>query len=117
MNEILTVNRVWLKRQVIAGLIEAKCNYHFTDDYAYDNASGFGKTTWLPARVSHPTYKDVGELGHERNILDDHDFIEGFMNFTEWDFKTKSGAAWWDNETEINFIIHSNHSFTMRFKT
>lgn len=112
-----TVNRGWLKRQVEAGKVEAKCDYHFTDDYAWDNASGFGKTDWLPARIQHPTYKEVGEPGHERSITDNDDFIEGMMNFREWDFKAQSGAAYCrDGETDIHFRIHSNLVYTLRIK-
>lgn len=97
-----TVNRGWLRRQIAAGKVEARCNYRYTDDYAFDNATGFGQTGWMPARIS---------TGYG-------DFVEGVMNFTEFDLKSSSGRAYWkdDTQTEIRLIVHSNESHTLRIK-
>ena len=47
-----TVNRGWLKRQVLAGKVEAICAYHMTDDYKRDAANNCGKTTeFIPCRI------------------------------------------------------------------
>jgi hypothetical protein len=47
-----TVRRDVLRRMIEAGKMEAKVNYRYSDDYAFDNATNFGKTEWLPATVS-----------------------------------------------------------------
>jgi len=38
-----SVNRGWLLKQAAAGKLWLKCRMHLTDDYAWDNASNFGK--------------------------------------------------------------------------
>lgn len=38
-----SVNRGYLKKMAAAGRLYVKCSYHYTDDYAYDNAVNFGK--------------------------------------------------------------------------
>ena len=89
--------RDWLKRRIEAGLMEARCKYHYTDDYAFDNAYNFGITDWLPARIKDDEHKT------------------GFINFSESDFKYKSGGCRLDGDV-ISFHIHSNLLYEIRFK-
>lgn len=92
-------HRGHLKRLVKKGLIEAKCLFRYTDDYAYDNASGFGKTDWLPARLRE----------------DNEDSILGFINFRDWDFGTSSGYLSHHKENNTySFAIHSNLVYSVR---
>jgi len=110
-----TIRRDWLKRQIELGRIEAKCNYHLTDDYAYDNATGFGRTDWLKCRISNPTWKEITTyLGETHTVRDDPDFIEGMMNLHDHDFTGKCGSAWWDDGSTITLVVHSNLSYDMR---
>jgi hypothetical protein len=110
-----TINRGWLKRQVAAGKVEAKCNYRYSDDYAYDNASNFGRTEWMKARIRHPVFTEyVNEYGFKLSRCTDHDFIEGQMNFHESDFEGKAGGAYQDDDGTIHFYIHSNASYELR---
>jgi len=90
-----TVNRGWLKKQVQAGKMEIKCQYHYTDDYAHDAAVGYGKTDWMDAT----------------------DYFNDGCGIN-WYFGTQSGGAWWsdDAKTEITLLIHSNLSYRLRMK-
>ena len=110
-----TIKRNWLKKQIELGKVEAKCNYHMTDDYAFDNAYGFGKTDWMKARISRPTWKEV-ELynGNKKTIVDNHDFIDGQMNFKDYDFEGKPGRAWGNENGTITLYVHSNLSYELR---
>jgi len=113
-----TINRGWLKKQVSLGKIEAKCNYHYTDDYRYDADVNFQKTDWMPCRMQNRVYENDPVTGFSRLINDD--FKTGFINFEDWDFKTKSGGAWQTEDDQkngvISFIIHSNLSYDLRVK-
>lgn len=113
-----TVRRDWIKKQIELGNIEAKCDYIYTDDYAYDNAYNFGKTDWMPARISRPTYKDITlQNGSVMTMIDDRDFVDGFMNFKDHDFEYSTGRCYWDENCEtISFIPLSGHSYTLRIK-
>ena len=46
-----TINRGWLKRQIEQGNVEARRLYKYTDDYAYDADTDYGRTDWLPAYI------------------------------------------------------------------
>ena len=111
-----TVRRDWLKKQVAAGRIEAKCDYHYTDDYLYDAASNFGKTDWMQARLCVPKFGS--EIPGERERCLDHDFIEGQMNLRADDFTGNCGRAYWANKEQglIHLRVHSNLSYTLRIK-
>jgi hypothetical protein len=114
-----TIRRDWLHKQIDAGKMEVKCNYHFTDDYAFDNANKGGATEWMPARIRRPTFsKYVTPGGWENDYCSNDDHIEGTMSFHLSDFTGKSGMAYWGDEakTLIRFSIHSNASYTLRFK-
>lgn len=90
-----TVNRGWLKKKVEKGEVEAKCNYRH--DPQFDNIE-YGSDRWIPARLSRCH----------------GDFMEGEMNFKEWDFRSKSGCAWKNPDGTITLIIHSNSSYELR---
>ncbi len=96
-------NRGHLKNLVKKGLIEAKCDFHLTDDYAFDSAYNFGKDeNWLP--VEH-----VEDLRDGKN---------GFISLSDWDFGTKSGGLYRNGGESscYTFYIHSNLSYTLRIK-
>ena len=93
-----TIRRDKIKRLIENGKIEARCKYRYTDDYAYDNIANFGKTGWLPARISSG-YSDKKE---------------GYINFEEHDFRYKSGTAWENEDGTITFMVLSNNSFALR---
>lgn len=110
-----TIRRDTLMKMIDAGKIEAKCDIHLTDDYGFDNANGFGKTGWMKARISRPTWKTITlQYGIERDVVDDRDFIEGAMNFKTHDFNGNCGKAWMQPDGTIFFYIHSNLSYTLR---
>ena len=111
-----TIRRDWLKRQVAAGRVEAKCEMHLTDDYLYDAASNFGKTDWMQARLCIPKFGVVVPGERERCI--DHDFIEGQMNLRESDFTGNCGRAYWENKEAglIHLSVHGNLWYTLRLK-
>jgi hypothetical protein len=110
-----TVNRGWLKRQVLKGKVEARCSHHLTDDYLFDVANKYGVTGWMPARISHPVYEEYeNDFGYKRSRCADYDFIEGQMNFHDFDFEGKSGGAYRQPDGTIHFYIHSNASYELR---
>jgi len=112
-----TIRRDWLKRQIEKGNVEAKCQHDLTDDYQFDNANDFGKTDWMEARMSRPTYKEVTNyVGNKVTVVDDRDFIDGIMNFKDYEFTGKSGGAYRTNDETIHLYVHSNLSYTLRIK-
>lgn len=100
-NKTGTVNRGTIKKLIEAGVLVASCNYRLSDDYAFDNATNFGKTDFIPARLKK----------------DSKDWQEGFANFDDYDFKTKSGKAWLNQDGKsITLKIHENESWDLKFK-
>jgi hypothetical protein len=113
--ETKRIKRNWLKRQVEAGKIEARCTHHLTDDYLYDYANHNGVTGWMPARVRHPVFAEyVNEFGYTRERCTDSDMIEHQMNFNDDDFTGQCGGAYWQADGTIHFYIHSNASYELR---
>jgi hypothetical protein len=78
--------------------MEAKCDFHIEHDGNGSNDTFNGP--WMPARLT---------TGHG-------DFIEGQMNFYDFDFKSKSGMAYDAGDGKISLIVHSNASYTLRPK-
>lgn len=110
-----TIKRNWLKKQIEDGKVEAKCDYSMTDDYAFDNANCFGATGFAKARISRPTFKTITlPNGAEREVLEDSDTIDGAMNFKEYEFTGKSGAAYKTDDGLIRLRVHSNLVYTLR---
>lgn len=110
-----TIRRDWLLRQIEAGKVVGKCDMSLTDDYAWDNASNFGKTGWMPVRISHPKYE---KLTLPNGCVIDHntdsDLVEGAINFYEYYFGFKSGTAHWNPDGTILFRVHSNLWYTLQ---
>jgi len=103
-----TVNRGWIKRMIEHGKVEARCLFRLTDDYSFDNADGFGKTDWMPARISAPQFDP------ETNRCINSDFAEGAANFHAGDFKTKSGGSYRNDDGTITLRIHGNEVYALR---
>lgn len=93
-----TIRKDKLKKLINAGKIQAKCNYHLTDDYKYDYANNEGKTPWLPCRI-----KD-SDSAHP---------IKGYINLMPCDFTFKT-ARCIDYGTHMTFYIHSNLSYDLK---
>lgn len=106
-----TINRRGLATKVRKGLVVAKCEMHLTDDYAFDNAYGFGKTDWMPAHLmtSSPAKYVPAHLGQI-----DWDRREGCLNLYPHDFEGKSGSAYQDDDGLIHLRVHSNLHYVMR---
>lgn len=126
-----SVNRGWLRRQAVAGKLWLQCCYHYTDDYAFDNADGFGKMdyfkqAYLRAEFSHPleaeidamyaagaSHADVepkmAELSRLRqsHASRESEKAEGKIMLWSHDFRFKSGHASGD-KFHGRFSIHSN---------
>ena len=92
-----TVNRGWLKRQIAAGKVEARCQYHLTDDYAWDNANDFGRSGWMPVEI---------RTGNE--------WKETVIQLWAEDFRNKSGGAYRTDDGMIHYYVHSNLHYEMR---
>lgn len=114
-----TVNRGWLKRQIQAGNVRAKCDFHYTDDYAWDDAVNFQRTDWMPAYFNPPQVWEEITLpngnkshrctnNHERNP-------QGYISFNDHDLDSTSGRAHWDEDGKtIKLSVHSNLSFSLQ---
>lgn len=112
-----TVNRGWLRKQIEAGNVEVKCDYSMTDDYAWDNASGFGKTDWMPARIRHPKFAEyTNDVGNRDSRCVDDDRKDGYMNLDEHDLTSRSGMAYRDSKDNsiIRLSPYSNLCYSMR---
>lgn len=95
------IRRNWLKRQVAAGLIEAKLDFAIERDGNGSN-DRFGGD-WKPCYLK----------------TEHGDIRQGQIGFDGFDFATNTGMAYWEDadHTTIAFIIHTNLSFTLRIKT
>ena len=93
-----------LLRRAKEGKLEAKCEYHYTDDYAYDAATDFGKTDWMPLNI-------VSRDENGKNIWKDN-----FINLLESDFQSPCGRAYSREDGTITFKVHSNLSYQVRIK-
>ena len=60
----------------------------FTDDYAYDAAVNFQKSS---------EYK-----------------LANIKNFSEHDFRYQSGGAWWNDDGTISWVMLANHYYTLK---
>lgn len=94
---VKTINRGWLKRQVLQGKVEAMRKFRYTDDYAYDAQTNYGKTEWIPARIS----------------TNWEDRKDGYMNFDEYDFRAKGSSAWLEENGNIT-LYEGFQSFELR---
>ena len=92
-----TINRGWLKRKIQKGLVQARVDGYYTDDYSWDSAANFGRTGWLPARI-----RPEGE-----NQLPD-----GFIYFNPSDFRGY-GHAWRDANGNIA-LTFGYRDYTLR---
>lgn len=93
-------HRGHLKNLVKKGMIEAKCIFHYTDDYAYDNAVNYGETDWLPVEF----------------VKEHRDSKQGHISFSDWDFGTSSGYLHQRENGLYSFAIHSNLVYNIRIK-
>jgi len=83
-----TIRRDWLQRQIAKGTVFMRCRYHYTDDYAWDAATNFGKDDewWKPTEKT----------------------------FDNWDFRTSTGYCYRNNDGTITFAIHSNLAYDVK---
>ena len=82
-----TIKRNWLKKQIELGNIEIKCTGVYTDDYAFDSAYNYQKSDWKKADIK---------------------------NYSDQDFKYKSGYAYIDENGLIHWIMLCNHYYECR---
>ena len=98
-----TVNRGKLRRLAEQGKLLARCEFHYTDDYAWDNATNFGKMeNYLPVFF----IPDEGR----------HEVPEGYIGIDEYYFRCKGGHAWEEEDGTITFCPHSNLSYQLKIK-
>jgi hypothetical protein len=115
-----TVRRDWLRKQMLAGKLQAKCVFEIEHDGNGSN-DRFGGD-WLDARIRHPRFEDFTNVyGNKETRCADPDFIEGMSNFNESDFRTKSGHATFsgtdpEGRKLYSFGIHSNSCYRLREK-
>jgi hypothetical protein len=96
-----TINRGWLRRRIEAGEVEAKCDYQYSDDYAWDAATDFRKTDWMPARV-----RPDGELYSAAP--------SGFTTFDPSDFRG-FGSCWKEPDGTMKlFFGYRSHSLRLK---
>lgn len=95
-----TINRGWLKKQIVKGNVSAKCNHKMTDDYAFDAATGFGATDWMPARYVANKYQGDNKFVQDATLIDDDDL--------------KGNGAYQTEDGLIRLIVYSGHSYTLR---
>lgn len=91
-----TVRRDKVMRDVMKGLYQAKCDFRLTDDYAFDNATGFGKSE----------YKDA--------VVADRNGQQDVCPLPEYYFKMAS--CWMNEDGTVCLNVHSNLSYTLKKK-
>lgn len=113
--------RDWLMRQVDAGKMEAATVFEIERDGTGANDKYGGD--WKPARIRRPTFRQhwpdkENHPEHHYGVCDNHDFIDGKMNFNESDFKSGSGGLYEsgtsDGRPKYCLHIHSNAVYNFR---
>jgi hypothetical protein len=97
MSIMETVNRGWLKRMAAKGRLEMVASYHF-DDMMGESRS----RDRLPVVYPRP--------------VDWHDRREGTVYLSDFEFTTKSGRAWRNEDGTVTLVVHSNSDYTFRVK-
>lgn len=92
-------NRGLLKREIQKGLWEGKTSFIISHDGEFPDHYGKEEDRFAPVRIAK----------------DNNDHKEGYLNFTDWHFKSKSGHASMNNGL-LNFGAHSNQNFELRRK-
>lgn len=95
-----TVNRGWLKRRILEGRVEARCDGVYTDDYLFDAAHDFQRTGWLAARIEDDRSK--------------RRYGSGAIYFDSSDFRD-FGHAWRDENGHI-ILSFGYRSYTLRLR-
>lgn len=130
-----TKNRGHLKNEIKKGMYMVKCNFKYTDDYAWDDANNLGKTDYMPA-VYFPEYKEWVKLNkledeYLRVMEKDYDDYErrefykrfekerdevtkGKIMFNDYDLKSSSGHATIKEDGTISLSIHSNLNYSLK---
>jgi len=127
-------NRGHLLRAAKAQRLFVKCSFHMTDDYAHDNANGFGKmdafkqvylrqphASPLEARIdgmyaNGATHKEVEPLMEAlrrewgAHADQERKNAEGKLMLATRDFRTKSGHIHGDTKRG-SFGVHSNLNY------
>ena len=85
-----------LKKMISKGLLVAKCERKYTDDYQLDAATCFGKTEWLPCMLN-----DVPDTTSRINFFDVH-------------FEYKSGYAYEKEDSTIFFQVKTDEVYTLK---
>lgn len=89
-----TVNRLWLRKQIEAGNLEAQ-------SYSYDDQYGASRQEWAPAYLSPDLHEP-----HK----------QGMIRVWTHDLESRAGKAYHDREGTITLYVHSNHHITFRPK-
>lgn len=108
-----TVNRRKLHNAAKKGLLWAKCDGRYTDDYAGDAACNFG----IHDDFRQVAYIDNSLPWQERQAVRQKANAEGMITFDTSDFNDSVGRAWFDSErNKTIFYIHSNLSYTVEIR-
>jgi hypothetical protein len=95
MSNLKTFNRAKLRKLVEAGKVVKIESYHF-DDMTGENRS----TKPMPVAMKPADWKDRED---------------GVCYLTEFDFKAKSGRAWYTEGSDlITLSVHGNSNYTLR---
>lgn len=94
-----TMRRDYLLRKVQRGELEGRCTQSLTDDYAWDAATNFGKTDWLPINV----------------IENVKDRKEGHLNIFSLEFRGSCGRAYRNDDGTITLYFPGTY-YEMREK-
>lgn len=133
-------NRGHLVRAAKKGQLFVKCSFHYTDDYAFDNASGFGKMdefkqVYLRQAHNSPLEAQINEMWNAGSAAADiepfqedlrrerfnhagreQEKAQGKVMLTAHDFRTKSGHVHGDT-THGNFSVHSNLNYEYEIRS
>jgi len=124
-----TINRGHIKNKIKKGEYLARCLYHYTDDYAWDNENNHGKTDFMPAmyfpgywlwleetKPRHNYHLNSEETKAEliREYEQEKRSISAGIVFDENDLKTGSGRAYENEDGTITLAIHSNLVYELK---
>lgn len=96
--DMANLRRNKLKKMIEKGLLIAKCESQYTDDYKLDVATNFGKTDYKPCKI-----KDSAQTDFSDDI-----------KFYDCSFTSKCGYAQKCEDGTIYFKVSSNESYRLK---
>src|SRR5256885_17267112 len=92
------IRREVMKRAALAGKLEARCSSKLTDEFGFDEATGFGKTDWRPLYL-------------KTDVVNGPDRVEGHLVILACGFEN---GSFWQGEERLVCLKSGKNLYTLR---